>query len=95
MNPTSLEAVYRWNIPKHVPIDGVISFSDLARNVGLGETNLRRIVRYAIVYHRIFREPRLGYIAHSAASRLLADDKSLSSAVGVVTEEFVPAYTRV
>lgn len=95
MNASGLEALYRWNIPKHVPLEGEISFGNLARRVGIDEPNLRRIVRYVIVWHRIFRESQPGFVAHSAASRLLIDDAPTFDAFGVMFDETVPAYARV
>lgn len=95
MTTTSLEAIYRWDIPKHVPLGGEISFKDLADRVGLSEPNLRRIVRYAILSHRIFREPNIGFVAHSAASRLLLDDSDLFDLVGMFFDGHAQAFARV
>lgn len=91
----SLEAIYRWHIPRHVPLDGEISFHELAGLINMSEPNLRRIIRFAIAYHRVFREPQVGYVAHSAASRLLVTDVSSFDALGFMFDESVQAFARV
>lgn len=87
LNGVSLQAIYKYDIASHVPIHGEISFSDLARKCGMTETNLRRIVRFAIAYHRVFREPRKGHVSHSAASRKLAEDANAKAGLGYMFDE--------
>ena len=70
-----------------MPIHGAISFHNLATKCGLSETNIRRIVRFAIVYHRVFQEPRRGHVSHSAASRKLAEDANAKAGVGYMFDE--------
>ncbi|KAI0875274.1 S-adenosyl-L-methionine-dependent methyltransferase [Hypoxylon argillaceum] len=50
----------------------------LAVAAGLGESHVRRLVRHAITQH-IFCEPRPGFVAHSASSRLLAEDADVAA----------------
>ncbi len=96
INATSLEAIYRWNIPSKVPLDGSeISFGALAEKCKMYEPNLRRILRYAILYHRVFREPRAGFVAHSAASALLVKDPATFDALGMMFDESWQAFARV
>lgn len=96
MDASSLEAIYRWNIPSKVPLDGGhISFSALAEQCSMYEPNLRRILRYAIIYHRVFQEPRPGFVAHSAASALLVKDPAAFDALGTMYDESWQAATRV
>ena len=59
------------------------------------EPNLRRILRYAILYHRVFRESRAGYVTHSAASRLLVKDPAMFDALGLMYDESWQAFARV
>ena len=87
LNGVSLQAIYKYDIASHVPIHGVISFHNLAAKCGLSETNVRRIVRFAIVYHRVFQEPRKGHVSHSAASRKLAEDANAKAGVGYMFDE--------
>lgn len=50
---------------------GLISMSSLAASAGLPEPLLRRLLRHAMTRH-VFREPREGFVAHTAASAALA-----------------------
>lgn len=74
MNGTSLNAIYIYDIPSKVPLDSSISFSDLAKQCDLPELDLRRILRFAMCWHRVFCEPERGYVAHTAASKQLKMD---------------------
>ncbi|KAL9621340.1 MAG: hypothetical protein Q9160_004231 [Pyrenula sp. 1 TL-2023] len=94
VNGISLEAIYRWNIPKQVPLNGEISFAELARKVSQAEPTVRRIIRYAIVWHRVFHEPRIGHVAHSSASRLLVEDPEFFDGLGLMFEETWKAFSR-
>ncbi|KAK6598385.1 O-methyltransferase [Botrytis cinerea] len=94
VNATSLQAIHRFDIVRKVPIGGEISFKDLAEQCDLYEPDLRRIIRFAISFHRIFQEPRRGFVTHSAASRKLAEDQDFHDALGLVFNEFVPSFGR-
>lgn len=95
VNPTSIQAIHRFDLARKVPIGGEISFKDLAKKCDLYEPDLRRIIRFAMSFHRLFREPRRGFITHSAASSKLAEDRDFHNALGLVFNEFVPSYARV
>ncbi|KAI1505341.1 hypothetical protein F5X99DRAFT_405240 [Biscogniauxia marginata] len=71
-------ATVRFGLARIIPIDGEATFADLAAAAGLGEASVRKLVRHAIT-QRIFCEPQLGVVAHSAASRLLAEDADLAA----------------
>lgn len=43
----------------------------------------------------IFQEPRKGIVAHTAASKMLADNPIMRDMVGMVSEELWPSATRV
>jgi hypothetical protein len=77
-----------------VPVDGEVSFTDLAADVGIEHGALARVLRLGIAY-RIFREPRPGFIAHSAASRQIADDLLVASWVDANVDEMWPAAEKV
>ena len=94
-NATSLHAIYKFDIAAKVPTGGEISFAELATACGLYEPDLRRIVRFAIIYHRLFREPRKGYVAHSAASRQLAENGDVRDGVGLMFDDYYPSFARV
>lgn len=87
--------MYRFNIAHHVPLDSTISFADLAELCDLSENDLKRIIRYTAVYHRVFSEPKEGYVAHTAASRLLVDDKTVGDRMALNFAEGWPAHSRV
>jgi hypothetical protein len=62
-----------------VPAASEISMADLASAAGLDLDRTARILRMLIT-HRIFQEPRPGYVAHSAASLTVHNDEDLKCA---------------
>ena len=78
-----------------MPIRGEISFTDLAPLCDIYEPDLRRILRFAMCYYYAFREPRKGYVSHTATSRAIAENESVRDAVGVMFDEFWQAQARV
>ena len=64
LNGTSLEAISRFDMARKVPVDGSITIEELATQCGLYEPDVRRLVRYAIAHHFIFRETSKGIISH-------------------------------
>jgi hypothetical protein len=76
-------------------LNGQITYTELAQKCGLQENNLRRIIRYAIAYHRVFLEPEQDFVAHSAASRLLVDDPTAFDTLGMMFDESWQAFARV
>lgn len=89
----SLQALYNFRLPHHVPLEGDISFDDLASATNVDAVNVKRIVRHAMT-NRIFCEPRDGYVAHTAASRAMLDDATLNDWVGLCSSDFFPAAAR-
>ena len=73
---------------------GEATFAEIALSSGLTEDQVRRILRHAMTY-RIFQEPRKGVVAHTGASKLLAEDDLISNFVGMVSSEIWPATLRV
>jgi hypothetical protein len=61
----------------------------------LKEQDLRRIVRYTATHHRVFHEPERGKVAHTAASKLLAENDMVGDLMGLTFEECWPAHTKV
>lgn len=91
----SMQAICKWDLATAVPIDSAgMLFEDLAMVSGLDTSILKRILRHAIA-RRIFTEPKIGLIAHNAASRLLAQDRGLKQWIGMVAWEMWPAATKV
>lgn len=94
MDCVSLHAVYHFRIAQALPIDETMSFEDLSAKVGLNFIDLRRLLRHAMC-NGIFREPKPGYVAHTATSKLLADDKVLFDFAGLATEESLAPASKV
>lgn len=89
-----MHALYKFRLPSLVPIDGDISYQELARSVGVEEDTIRRIARYAITKH-MFQEVDGQRLAHSATSRMLAQSPMMMEWIGMVCEEMWPAATKV
>lgn len=90
----SLQYIYRYKIAQHVPRTEAIPFSDLARHCGLNINDIQRFLRVATSRH-VFKEPDVGSIAHTAASRLLVDNPILEAWILNIAEEFWPSLARV
>jgi hypothetical protein len=75
-------------------MDGETTIEALAASTGLNQAALTTILRLGIAY-RVFKEPRPGVIAHSAASRLIAEDPRLASWVATATDDMWPAAGKV
>ncbi|KAF2493859.1 O-methyltransferase [Lophium mytilinum] len=86
----SLLAVYQFKVASAVPVDGETSYAELSKATGVDEINLKRLIRHAMT-NRIFKEPREGFVAHTAASRVLVDDSQMMDWVGMCSADFFPA----
>ena len=89
----SLHSIQRYHIARHVPQDHPVSYPELAHSTGLEPELLKRLIRHAIA-NRVFKEPKKGFVEHTATSRLLAGSKA-SSWMGVGCEEMWPAALKV
>jgi hypothetical protein len=87
-------AVYQFNIVDHVPIGSEASFEEVAAKCGLALRDFKMVVRYAMT-NFIFCEPRPGFITHTAASRVLAENKLLRALMGMGVNELFPAAVKV
>ncbi|RFN43251.1 hypothetical protein FIE12Z_12510 [Fusarium flagelliforme] len=56
----------------------------------LDPVNLARSLRHAMT-NKIFHEPMPGFVSHTAASKILAEDANLQAWVGLNGEDFFPA----
>ncbi|KAI1654696.1 S-adenosyl-L-methionine-dependent methyltransferase [Daldinia decipiens] len=83
-----------WDVTTLVPLDGSITFSELQAKTSLDPINLARLLRHAMTNH-VFQELKPGVIAHTAASRLLAEDQDLQAWVIFNTESVYPASAQV
>lgn len=76
------------------PPDGETTFVDIAKACGLGEQEVRRIVRFA-ASHRFFKEVRKGVIIHTAFSKLLATNPQFLDYYLIGGEDMWPAASKV
>jgi SAM-dependent methyltransferase len=68
------------------------TFEELAQTCGLNESEVKRLLRHAMAF-RIFTEPRKGVVAHTAASKRLADPL-MKAWIGMATEELWPCAVK-
>ncbi|KAK8230749.1 O-methyltransferase-domain-containing protein [Phyllosticta capitalensis] len=88
----SFQALYRYDIPPKVNEKTGTTFTDLAKQAGVPEEPLARILRNAVTLG-IFEEPSPGVLAHNAISRSLLDPYWLSF-MGFVAQDLVKFHTR-
>lgn len=81
-----MQAITRFNIASSFPVHEEVSFTAISDACGLSVPVLRRILRHAMTKY-IFKEPRKGIVAHTAASRLLAEDEQIRDWIGASTGE--------
>lgn len=75
---------------KLVPINSTITLTELQTKTSLDPINLARLLRLAMA-NGIFREPSPGVIAHTAASRVLAEDENMQAWIGFNGEDIFRA----
>ncbi|EKD17354.1 O-methyltransferase [Drepanopeziza brunnea f. sp. 'multigermtubi' MB_m1] len=94
--PTETVRWMAWDLTdpaQSFPVDKTATFSQIAEKVGLGELNVRRFLRHAMT-NRIFEEAAPGVVAHTAASRVLAEDRMMNDWVGFCVEDMWPAASQ-
>ncbi|KAK4936397.1 hypothetical protein LTR10_022723 [Elasticomyces elasticus] len=77
----------------HVPIRGEASFDQVALKAGLALRDFKMVVRYAMS-NFIFCEPRPGFIAHTASSKLLTENKLIRSLMSMGVNEIFPGIVK-
>lgn len=85
--------ISRFGIAALVPAHGQASFADIAKQTPLTEQMVGRILRHAMTM-RIFHEPQPGMVAHTKASKILADPVT-NNWLRVGTEEMWSASAKV
>ncbi|KAF2846613.1 S-adenosyl-L-methionine-dependent methyltransferase [Plenodomus tracheiphilus IPT5] len=88
-----IQYLYRHKIAYAVPVDGVASFSEIAGACSTNEKDVTRFLRVAASQH-VFKEVRKGFIAHTAASKMLLNNPMLESWTMNIAQEFWPAVSR-
>ncbi|KAJ6143846.1 O-methyltransferase-domain-containing protein, partial [Penicillium samsonianum] len=96
--------IMRWmshfKIFELVPLEGNISYAELAVKAGVSELRLKSLARMGMTNH-LFAEPALGFIAHSATSAALVTNTRFSdqrvwmtSVIAPVIASMVTAHER-
>ncbi|KIW97629.1 uncharacterized protein Z519_01213 [Cladophialophora bantiana CBS 173.52] len=81
--------VYRYNVASGVPLNGTISYADLAVKLGLDASQLKQMLRQLMAIH-VFTEPQPGHVGHTASSRLLATHAGIATFTGFLAEDTFP-----
>lgn len=76
------------------PIDSETSFEQISEKCGLNLIDTKRILRHAMTNH-IFKEEKPGIVTHTAASKLLAENRLMEDFVGISCEEKFRAQAHV
>ena len=74
---------------------GQISFRDLAEKCDILEIDLKRIVRYTAAFNHVFCEPETGFVAHTMASKKIAENEAVRSAMRHLYEHNMPSHFKV
>ncbi|OKL59534.1 hypothetical protein UA08_04988 [Talaromyces atroroseus] len=83
-----------WFVVCHVPASGDISYTELATLLGFDEILLRRMLRVAMMNRLFIETPSGDHVRHSAASRILHQERAAMDTCGFFLEEMFPAATR-
>lgn len=90
----ALQIINHFGIAKLFPAGQTIPLAELQAKTSLDPINLARSIRLAMT-KGIFSEPSPGVIAHTAASRALAEDDDLQAWIGFNAEDIFPASAHV
>ena len=69
----SIQAIEKFKIADSFPIGKEASFTEIAKACSLNEDDTKKILHQAMTQH-IFKEPRKGYVAHTAISKQIAQN---------------------
>lgn len=90
MEAAAQGVIYNFNILEIVPLDGTISYEEIAHKTGLPVNRVRQII-YVSILKKIFHEPVPGQVAHTPASAMLVHDRYIRALYGHILEETVQA----
>ncbi|KAI0469792.1 S-adenosyl-L-methionine-dependent methyltransferase [Xylariaceae sp. FL0804] len=91
-NMVCLQGISRWKIAPMVPTRGQTSFADIAKQTGVQEQTIQRLLRHAMTM-RVFQEVEPGQVAHTQASKAILQP-SVADWLSSGAEDFWPAATR-
>lgn len=90
-----MKALIRFKLDRSFAVGESTTFEAMSAFSGLSETNVRRLVRHAVLNHRFFREETPGVVTHSALTAILNRDDLARNALVVELDEFWPAACKV
>lgn len=93
-NAAAISVIDGFNIAERVPLDGQVSYEELATAVGIPRSDLKSVVRLAMTDF-IFHESSPGFVAHTAASKVLVENPLARSLIKIGAAEFTPALNKV
>lgn len=93
-NVASLQAIASFRLAEAVPLNSEISYADVSQASGLNEPDVRRIMRHAATDY-VFKEPRKGFVSHTAASSALVEDPKIVDYIDMTYGEVYPAACQV
>lgn len=76
----AIKAIAEFGIARAVPLEGSISYAELAKKLNMNQDIITRLVRRAVTIH-IFKEPVAGQVAHTADSVAMATDTVVNNMV--------------
>lgn len=94
MDFLGLQFVHRYKIATVFPPGEERTFTEIAHARNLSVSDTTRFLRLAMTYH-VFKEPREGIVAHTAASKVLVDNQYAAAWLGHVLENVWPTLPRI
>lgn len=85
-----MQALIRFDFVSKIPIKQSIRYDELAEKCDLSISVTRRLVRY-LATCRVLCEVDQHHVAHTAASRALAENSDMNAWAGMMTEEALTA----
>ena len=85
-----MRTIYRFNVAQAVPLEGDITYQEVATQVRLDVDRTRRIMQHAMT-NGIFKQTRPGHVAHTGISAQLVQDKYAHAMVGHNVEDVYPS----
>jgi 6-hydroxytryprostatin B O-methyltransferase len=85
-----LRYIVSFNLAQAVPLNGSISYAELAAKTKVDADQMKRSIRQGIQTH-VFYEPQPGYVGHTAASKLLLKPQIAGSAAYIVDDSLIIA----
>jgi hypothetical protein len=88
-----LHFTQRFNIHKLIPLDGSMSYAELAAATGLDEIDIKRVLARASLNHLFLKKD--GKVAHSVISRTLLENIPVANITEMFAEEVWPSFAKV